>query len=299
MAQWLSSILGGAATPRRPLGPPWATEDDPYDGASETRLLRRPGRWSVVDEARGAALEGTEGGAFLSLERLRFTGERGAATIPLRSVSREAFVQPLFGCSYLTGVSRPRRDQPRDASAAGSRRRRRASESTAGSRPRRGASKRRPRDSGPAAERPSVDRGIATPPRVRDPSGIAAERSVRPPTQVAEADGAPAVRWTVYFDKGGATAFITVFYRALRAARAGRVSGAAAEAHARFAATTVAGDASDVSCVWAEAVPADGDGGAAGELPTAVPIIAEAVPADPDGAVPAAAAAAPRTGLYF
>ena len=112
MNQWQNSIamswFSRAFAPAPPqnrvaLGPPWATEEDPYGESNETRLLRRPARWEVSDAARGASLGGA-GEAFLSLQRLRLAVPGGgSAQIPLRCVSNERFEQPVFGCNYLAG----------------------------------------------------------------------------------------------------------------------------------------------------------------------------------------------------
>lgn len=196
---WFSQLGRPAAAGQRQvaLGPPFAVEDDPYGSPEETRLLRRPVRWEVVDAARGASLAGP-GEAFLSLQRLRLLEEAGGAAIqiPLHSVSKERFEQPIFGCNYLSGD--------------------------------------------------------------------------------AELDGRR-VTWKLSFERGGATAFITVFFRALRLARSGEELGVfderTARAHADFARATVEGDNSDLSCIWAEATPlAEDQAVATADIPTATAV---------------------------
>ena len=81
-------------------------------------------------------------------------------------------------------------------------------------------------------------------------------------TGLAMQDGAT-VRWTLEFLSAGAAQFASVFFRAVRAARAGGTSNTAAiQASAR-----VASAAEAETCVWAEAVPVDGAPSA--DLPTA------------------------------
>ena len=59
----------------------------------------------VVDESRNARLAGTE--AFLSLAVLRLSTSDGGigARIPLNSIHREEYMQPIFGANYLTGLA--------------------------------------------------------------------------------------------------------------------------------------------------------------------------------------------------
>ena len=89
------------------LGPPWAVPDaqlfdDDEDPAS--RLLRRRVRWEVIDESRNARITGQE--AFLSLSVLRLSSDSGiGARIPLTSIHREEYMQPIFGANYLTGLA--------------------------------------------------------------------------------------------------------------------------------------------------------------------------------------------------
>ena len=180
MASWFTR----SRQPQAQLGPPWAVPeaqlfDDDEDPAS--RLLRRRVRWEVVDESRNARLAGQE--AFLSLSVLRLSSDSGiGARIPLTSIHREEYMQPIFGANYLTGL--------------------------------------------------------------------------------AVQDGGT-VRWTLEFLSAGAAQFASVFFRAVRAARAGGTSNTAAiQASAR-----VASAAEAETCVWAEAVPVDG--APTGDLPTA------------------------------
>jgi len=84
-------------------------------------------------------------------------------------------------------------------------------------------------------------------------------------TGLARVDGST-VRWTLNFDTGGSAAFATVFFRAVRAARSGGPANSASMQ--AFAATAVAGE--DETCVWAEAVPVDGDDDS--NLPTATAV---------------------------
>ena len=178
MASWFSR------KPPTQLGPPWAVPeaslfDDDEDPAA--RLLRRRVRWEVIDESRNARITGQE--AFLSLSVLRLSSDSGiGARIPLTSIHREEYMQPIFGANYLTGL--------------------------------------------------------------------------------AVQDGAT-VRWTLEFLSAGAAQFASVFFRAVRAARAGGTTNTAAiQASAR-----VASAAEAETCVWAEAVPVDGAPSA--DLPTA------------------------------
>ena len=103
MASWFSR----SRQPQAQLGPPWAVPeaqlfDDDEDPAA--RLLRRRVRWEVVDETRNARLTGTE--AFLSLAVLRLSSDSGiGARIPLTSIHREEYMQPIFGANYLTGLA--------------------------------------------------------------------------------------------------------------------------------------------------------------------------------------------------
>ena len=105
MASWFARLN----QPQAQLGPPWAVPeaqlfDDDEDPAA--RLLRRRVRWEVVDEARNARLAGQE--AFLSLAVLRLSTSDGGvgARIPLTSIHREEYMQPIFGANYLTGLAR-------------------------------------------------------------------------------------------------------------------------------------------------------------------------------------------------
>ena len=89
--------------------------------------------------------------------------------------------------------------------------------------------------------------------------------------------GGRCVEWSLRFESGGSTAFITVFFRALSLARSGTeldaFSPAVAAAHARAAAAAVAADAGDPSCVWAEATPVDESAPPpAGPVPTATAV---------------------------
>ena len=104
MASWFTR----SPQPQAQLGPPWAVPeaqlfDDDEDPAG--RLLRRRVRWEVVDEARNAKLSGNE--AFLSLAVLRLSTSDGGvgARIPLTSIHREEYMQPIFGANYLTGLA--------------------------------------------------------------------------------------------------------------------------------------------------------------------------------------------------
>ena len=103
MASWFTR----SRQPQAQLGPPWAVPetqlfDDDEDAAS--RLLRRRVRWEVVDESRNARLAGQE--AFLSLEVLRLSSDGGVGVrIPLTSIHREEYMQPIFGANYLTGLA--------------------------------------------------------------------------------------------------------------------------------------------------------------------------------------------------
>jgi hypothetical protein len=103
MASWFTR----SRQPQAQLGPPWAVPeaqlfDDDEDPAG--RLLRRRVRWEVVDEARNARLAGQE--AFLSLAVLRLSSDSGiGARIPLTSIHREEYMQPIFGANYLTGLA--------------------------------------------------------------------------------------------------------------------------------------------------------------------------------------------------
>ena len=104
MASWFARLN----QPQAQLGPPWAVPeaqlfDDDEDPAA--RLLRRRVRWEVVDEARNARLAGQE--AFLSLAVLRLSTSDGGvgARIPLTSIHREEYMQPIFGANYLTGLA--------------------------------------------------------------------------------------------------------------------------------------------------------------------------------------------------
>ena len=104
MASWFTR----SRQPAQQLGPPWAVPeaqlfDDDEDPAA--RLLRRRVRWEVVDESRNARLAGNE--AFLSLAVLRLSTSDGGvgARIPLTSIHREEYMQPIFGANYLTGLA--------------------------------------------------------------------------------------------------------------------------------------------------------------------------------------------------
>ena len=106
MASWFTRL--SSRQPPAQLGPPWAVPeaqlfDDDEDPAG--RLLRRRVRWEVVDEARNAKLSGNE--AFLSLAVLRLSTSDGGvgARIPLTSIHREEYMQPIFGANYLTGLA--------------------------------------------------------------------------------------------------------------------------------------------------------------------------------------------------
>ena len=106
MASWSTRL--SSRQPHAQLGPPWAVPeaqlfDDDEDPAA--RLLRRRVRWEVIDETRNARLTGTE--AFLSLSVLRLSTNDGGvgARIPLTSIHREEYMQPIFGANYLTGLA--------------------------------------------------------------------------------------------------------------------------------------------------------------------------------------------------
>ena len=95
MASWFSR------KPPTQLGPPWAVPeaslfDDDEDPAA--RLLRRRVRWEVIDESRNARITGQE--VFLSLAVLRLSSDSGiGARIPLTSIHREEYMQPIFGAN--------------------------------------------------------------------------------------------------------------------------------------------------------------------------------------------------------
>ena len=105
MASWFTRL--SSRQPPAQLGSPWAVPeqalfDDDEDPAA--RLLRRRVRWEVVDEARNARITGQE--AFLSLEVLRLSSDGGVGVrIPLTSIHREEYMQPIFGANYLTGLA--------------------------------------------------------------------------------------------------------------------------------------------------------------------------------------------------
>ena len=106
MASWFTRL--SSRQPPAQLGPPWAVPeaslfDDDEDPAA--RLLRRRVRWEVIDESRNAKIAGTE--AFLSLSVLRLSTSDGGvgARIPLTSIHREEYMQPIFGANYLTGLA--------------------------------------------------------------------------------------------------------------------------------------------------------------------------------------------------
>ena len=103
MASWFTR----SRQPQAQLGPPWAVPeaslfDDDEDPAA--RLLRRRVRWEVIDESRNARITGQE--AFLSLSVLRLSSDGGVgARIPLTTIHREEYMQPIFGANYLTGLA--------------------------------------------------------------------------------------------------------------------------------------------------------------------------------------------------
>ena len=89
------------------LDPPLFDDQTPLGLVGEFFCLRRANVSAVFESAEAGRRASAEGVLVVTTVRLCFVGRGLAFDLPLQSVSREAFRQPIFGANYLEGTCAP------------------------------------------------------------------------------------------------------------------------------------------------------------------------------------------------